>query len=85
MDANDATGYAGTTGQAEYMPAGAGNDPVNSRLGHDIVYGGSSNDTVYGDDGNDSLLAARAMTPCPAQVQMQALSTPPATPKVLRH
>ncbi len=64
IDANDATGYAGTTGQADYVLAGAGNDTVNSGLGNDIVYGGSGNDVVnagtgddqvYGDDGNDSL------------------------------
>ncbi|MDZ4396010.1 Hint domain-containing protein [Cypionkella sp.] len=64
IDANDGTGYSGTTGQADYVLAGAGNDTVNSGLGNDIVYGGSGNDvvnagtgndTVYGDDGNDSL------------------------------
>ena len=64
IDANDATGYAGTTGQADYVLAGAGNDTVNSGLGNDIVYGGSGNDvvnagsgndTVFGDDDNDSL------------------------------
>ena len=64
IDANDGTGYVGTTGQADYVLAGAGNDTVNSGLGRDIVYGGSGNDvvnagtgndSVYGDDGNDSL------------------------------
>ncbi len=64
IDANDGTGYSGTTGQADYVLAGAGNDTVNSGLGNDIVYGGSGNDvvnagtgndSVYGDDGNDSL------------------------------
>lgn len=64
IDANDGTGYSGTTGQADYVLAGTGNDTVNSGLGHDIVYGGSGNDVVnagigndsiFGDDGNDSL------------------------------
>lgn len=64
IDANDATGYAGTTGQADYVLAGAGNDIVSSGLGNDQVYGGTGNDvvnagvgndTVYGDSENDSL------------------------------
>lgn len=64
IDANDATGYAGTTGQADYVLAEAGNDTVSSGLGNDIVYGGTGNDvvnagvgndTVYGDSENDSL------------------------------
>lgn len=64
IDANDATGYAGTTGQADYVLAGAGNDTVSSGLGNDQVYGGTGNDvvnagvgndTVYGDSENDSL------------------------------
>ena len=64
IDANDATGYAGTTGQADYVQAGAGHDTVVSGLGNDVVYGGTGNDvvnagsgadTVYGDADNDSL------------------------------
>ena len=46
IDANDATGYAGTTGQADYVQAGAGHDTVVSGLGNDVVYGGTGNDVV---------------------------------------
>ena len=55
IDANDATGYAGTTGQADYVLAGAGNDTVNSGLGNDIVYGGTGNDVVNAGVGNDTV------------------------------
>ena len=64
IDAGDATGFAGTTGDADYVLAGAGNDTVQSGLGNDVVFGGEGsdsvlagygNDTVSGDAGNDTL------------------------------
>ena len=55
IDANDATGYAGTTGHADYVLAGAGNDTVNSGLGNDVVFGGAGNDVVNAGTGNDTV------------------------------
>lgn len=53
IDLLDATGYAGTTLQDDYVLAGAGNDTVQSGLGNDIVYGGSGNDQITNAQGND--------------------------------
>lgn len=62
IDNNDATGYGGTTGNDDYVMAGAGNDTVRSGAGNDVIYAGSGgdyvvagpgNDTVYMGDGND--------------------------------
>ena len=55
IDANDATGFSGTTGHADYVLAGAGNDTVNSGLGNDVVFGGAGNDVVNAGIGNDTV------------------------------
>ncbi len=55
IDANDATGFGGTTGQADYVLAGAGNDTVNSGLGNDVVFGGAGNDVINAGSGNDTV------------------------------
>lgn len=55
IDANDATGFGGTTGQADYILAGAGNDTVNANLGDDVVYGEAGDDLLSGGAGQDSL------------------------------
>ncbi len=62
VDNNDGLGVQGTTGNADLIYAGAGNDSISAGLGNDIIYGGSGNDTalggagddkIYGDTGND--------------------------------
>ncbi len=53
IDANDATGVGGTTGDGDYITAGAGNDIVNAGAGDDQIFGGSGNDSVTGGAGND--------------------------------
>ncbi len=53
IDHGDATGYAGTVNQDDYVLAGAGNDTVASGLGNDQVYGGSGNDVITTGTGND--------------------------------
>ena len=62
VDNNDGLGVQGTTGNADLIYAGAGNDGISAGVGNDIVYGGSGNDTalggagddkIYGDTGND--------------------------------
>lgn len=55
IDNNDATGYAGGTGQDDYVLAGAGDDTVTSGLGRDNVFGGAGNDQLFGGIGNDTL------------------------------
>jgi Ca2+-binding RTX toxin-like protein len=55
IDHGDATGYAGTSNQDDYVLAGAGNDTVYSGLGNDQVYGGSGNDSLFGGTGNDTI------------------------------
>ena len=55
VDANDALGVGGTTGDGDYILAGAGNDSVTSGAGNDVVYAGSGNDTVFGGAGNDDV------------------------------
>lgn len=55
VDNNDA-GLAGTTGNDDYIRAGAGNDTVLSNLGNDIVDAGTGADSVDGGVGNDSIL-----------------------------
>ncbi|SEM78420.1 Ca2+-binding protein, RTX toxin-related [Gemmobacter aquatilis] len=66
VDNTDA-GLAGSSGNDDYIRAGAGNDTVMSGLGNDSVYagigndsvdGGDGNDTLYGEDGDDTLLGA---------------------------
>ncbi len=53
IDSNDATGVGGTTGDGDYITAGAGNDIVNAGAGNDQIYAGSGNDAVTGGAGND--------------------------------
>ena len=53
IDRLDGTGFSGTTGDADYVLAGAGNDTVISGLANDIVYGGSGNDQISTGQGND--------------------------------
>ena len=53
IDRLDGTGFSGTTGDADYVLAGAGNDTVISGLANDIVYGGSGNDQITTGQGND--------------------------------
>jgi Ca2+-binding RTX toxin-like protein len=64
IDNNDGQGIGGTTADADYVLAGAGNDSITANLGNDIIYagaghdtafGGAGNDTIYGDGGNDNL------------------------------
>lgn len=53
IDRLDGTGFSGTTGDADFVSAGAGNDTVISGLANDIVYGGSGNDQITTGQGND--------------------------------
>ncbi|WP_430463905.1 Hint domain-containing protein [Tabrizicola sp.] len=53
IDRLDGMGFSGTTGDADFVMAGAGNDTVISGLGNDIVYGGSGNDRIETGQGND--------------------------------
>jgi len=54
IDNNDA-GLAGSSGNDDYVIAGAGNDTVLSGLGNDTVDAGTGNDSVDGGAGNDVL------------------------------
>ena len=53
IDNNDALGVGGTTGNGDYVIAGAGNDSVIANDGNDVVFAGTGNDTVFGGGGND--------------------------------
>lgn len=53
IDRLDATGFSGTTGDADVVMAAGGNDTVISGLGNDIVYGGAGNDQISTGQGND--------------------------------
>ncbi len=55
IDNSDSTGYAGGSGQDDYVLAGTGNDTVTAGLGRDNVYGGAGNDQLFGGSGNDTL------------------------------
>ena len=55
VDHLDATGFGGTTGNADYILAGAGNDTVVSGLGNDVVFGGSGADSISAGYGNDTV------------------------------
>ncbi|WP_127561718.1 choice-of-anchor L domain-containing protein [Nioella ostreopsis] len=64
IDANDAIGVNGTTGDDDYVMAfggddtvqsGAGDDIVEAGSGDDVVAGGAGSDTLSGDDGNDTI------------------------------
>ena len=65
IDNNDGQGVGGTTADADYVLAGAGNDSIFTENGSDTVYGGDGDDTayastdgdlVYGGAGNDLLV-----------------------------
>ena len=56
IDADDALGVGGTTGDGDYVLAMGGDDLVLAGAGDDIVYGGWGNDTIHGGAGNDRLL-----------------------------
>ncbi|NEY88832.1 Hint domain-containing protein [Tabrizicola oligotrophica] len=53
IDNNDGQGVGGTTGDADYIMAGAGNDSVSANLGNDVIYAGTGDDTVFGGAGDD--------------------------------
>jgi Ca2+-binding RTX toxin-like protein len=55
IDGNDGQGVQGTTGDADLILAGAGNDQVIAGGANDIVYGGTGDDTLQGGNGNDTL------------------------------
>lgn len=55
VDNSDATGVLGTTGNADVIYAGAGNDYVIAADGSDIVDAGIGDDTVFGGAGNDKV------------------------------
>jgi len=55
IDTNDATGFSGTAGHADYIRAGAGNDTVYAGLGNDIVFGDDGNDSIFGGHGADTI------------------------------
>jgi Ca2+-binding RTX toxin-like protein len=44
-----------TTGGADYIDGGSGDDSLYGSFGNDTIYGGLGNDTLHGDDGNDWL------------------------------
>lgn len=54
IDNGDA-GLTGSSGNDDFVRAGAGNDTVLSGAGNDIVYGGTENDSLSGETGNDTL------------------------------
>lgn len=55
VDANDATGVQGTTGNDDLIYGGAGDDTIRSGAGNDIVDGGTGNDSIEGGAGADTL------------------------------
>ncbi len=55
VDAGDATGFGGTTGDGDYIRAGAGNDTVIAGLGNDVIFGGDGADSVQGGYGADTV------------------------------
>jgi len=55
VDGDDALGVGGTTGDGDYIVAGAGDDSILSGAGDDVVYAGADNDTVFGGAGDDSV------------------------------
>lgn len=60
IDAGDAIGVNGTTGDDDYIKAYGGDDRVVAGAGDDIIEGGSGDDTLYGGNGitNDDATAA---------------------------
>lgn len=55
IDADDALGVGGTTGDGDYVLALGGDDTVLAGAGNDIVYGGSGDDWLFGGAGDDFL------------------------------
>jgi Ca2+-binding RTX toxin-like protein len=55
VDAGDATGFGGTTGDGDYIRAGAGNDTVIAGLGNDVIFGGDGADSIQGGYGADTV------------------------------
>jgi Ca2+-binding RTX toxin-like protein len=55
IDANDALGVEGTTGDEDLVLAGGGNDTVYAGAGDDIVRGEDGYDRLFGQSGNDVL------------------------------
>lgn len=53
IDNNDGQGVGGTTADADYVLAGAGNDSITANLGNDIIYAGTGDDTAFGGAGHD--------------------------------
>jgi Ca2+-binding RTX toxin-like protein len=53
IDAGDALGVGGTTGDGDYIIAGAGNDSIVGGSGDDVIYAGADDDTVFGGAGDD--------------------------------
>ena len=55
VDAGDATGFGGTTGDGDYIRAGAGNDTVIAGLGNDVIFGGDGADSIQAGYGADTV------------------------------
>ena len=53
IDNYDGKGVGGTTGDADYIMAGAGNDSIVANLGNDVIYAGTGDDTAFGGAGDD--------------------------------
>ena len=51
---NADAGLAGSSGNDDYVRAGAGDDTVRAGAGNDVVYGGNGNDSIEGGIGNDT-------------------------------
>ena len=57
VDNNDGRNVQGTTGNADLIYAGAGDDTVLSAEGNDIVYGGTGRDSIDSGAGDDTIHA----------------------------
>ncbi|MGL5011164.1 MAG: choice-of-anchor L domain-containing protein, partial [Paracoccaceae bacterium] len=55
IDNNDGQGILGTTGNADLIYAGDGNDTILAGAANDIAYGGSGADSIDVGDGNDTV------------------------------
>jgi len=53
IDGGDALGVGGTTGDGDYILAGAGFDSIVAGDGNDVIYAGADDDTVFGGLGDD--------------------------------
>jgi Ca2+-binding RTX toxin-like protein len=56
VDANDAIGVNGTTGDDDYILAYGGDDTINSGAGDDIVDGGTGDDQITAGSGDDTII-----------------------------